>query len=94
LPRNSRTPLRQTVTEHIKATVARKVSANGFRKLKGNGKANGKGKDRSGIMRCRVQGCKNRSKGPRFQYICAAHLEKLSTREIDATVKAWKAKAV
>ena len=35
-------------------------------------------------MRCRVNGCKNRSRGPRFGYICDVHQAKLSKREQQA----------
>ncbi len=34
-------------------------------------------------MRCRYPGCKNRSKGPRFRFLCEEHL-KLPKKEQDA----------
>ena len=43
-------------------------------------------------MRCRVDGCKNRSRGPRFGYICDVHLEKLSKREQQAARDAYNEK--
>src|ERR1700737_4465837 len=32
-------------------------------------------------MRCRVEGCKNMSRGPRFGYICDKHRKELSAKE-------------
>jgi len=43
-------------------------------------------------MRCRVNGCKNRSRGPRFGYICDVHQEKLSKRQQQAARDAWNEK--
>ena len=43
-------------------------------------------------MRCRVEGCKNRSRGPRFGYICDVHQAKLSKREQQAARDAWNEK--
>jgi len=43
-------------------------------------------------MRCRVAGCRNRSKGPRFGFICDDHLKKLSKKQQQAARDAWKAK--
>lgn len=43
-------------------------------------------------MRCRVDGCKNRSRGPRFGYICDLHQGKLSKREQQAARDAWNEK--
>ena len=43
-------------------------------------------------MRCRVGGCKNRSRGPRFGYICDVHLDKLSKRQQQAARDAWNEK--
>ena len=43
-------------------------------------------------MRCRVDGCKNRSRGPRFGYICDTHLEKLNKRQQQAARDAFNEK--
>lgn len=43
-------------------------------------------------MRCRVAGCKNRSRGPRFGYICDIHQEKLTKRQQQAARDAWNEK--
>ena len=45
-------------------------------------------------MSCRVDGCKNRSRGPRFGFICDEHRKKLSKKEQEAARLAWKAKKV
>ena len=43
-------------------------------------------------MSCRVAGCKNRSRGPRFGFICDDHRRKLSKGDQAAAREAWKAK--
>ena len=43
-------------------------------------------------MSCRVAGCKNKSRGPRFGFICDDHLKSLSKKEQVAARDAWKAK--
>ena len=42
-------------------------------------------------MRCRYPGCKNRSKGPRFRFLCADHL-KLPKSEQSAALAKWAKK--
>jgi hypothetical protein len=42
-------------------------------------------------MRCRYPGCKNRSKGPRFRFLCDEHL-KLPKAEQKAALEKWAAK--
>jgi len=42
-------------------------------------------------MRCRFPGCKNRSKGPRFRFLCEQHL-KLPKKEQDAVLAKWSEK--
>jgi hypothetical protein len=44
-------------------------------------------------MRCRVAGCRQMSRGPRFGFICDDHRKKLSKREQAAAREAWNAKA-
>jgi hypothetical protein len=44
-------------------------------------------------MRCRVAGCRQMSRGPRFGFICDEHRKKLSKREQAAAREAWNAKA-
>ena len=62
-----------------------------------NGVAKGKAGRRSNAgrkldMSCRVAGCPNKSKGPRFGFICDDHLKKLGKKEQQAARDAWKAK--
>jgi hypothetical protein len=44
-------------------------------------------------MRCRVAGCKNMSRGPRFGFICDDHRKSLSKKDQQAAREAYKAKA-
>src|SRR3982751_6300439 len=39
-------------------------------------------------MRCHYPGCKNRSKGPRFRFLCEEHL-KLPKKDQDAVLAKW-----
>jgi hypothetical protein len=43
-------------------------------------------------MRCRVGGCRNRSRGPRFGFICDDHRKTLSKKEQQAARDKWKAR--
>ena len=45
-------------------------------------------------MRCRIPGCKNISRGPRFSYICDKHRSELSAKEQRDARKRWKAARV
>ena len=40
-------------------------------------------------MRCHYAGCKNRSKGPRFRYMCEEHM-KLSKRAQIVALDTWR----
>jgi len=42
-------------------------------------------------MSCRHPGCKNRSKGPRFRFLCEEHL-KLPTKKQDDVLAKWAEK--
>ncbi len=42
-------------------------------------------------MRCRVAGCKNMSRGPRFGYICDKHRKQLSAKEQREAREKWNA---
>jgi hypothetical protein len=42
-------------------------------------------------MRCRVEGCKNTSRGPRFGYICDKHRAELSAKEQREAREKWNA---
>jgi len=41
-------------------------------------------------MSCRVQGCKNVSRGPRFGFMCEKHLEELSPKQQREAREKWK----
>jgi hypothetical protein len=41
-------------------------------------------------LHCRVEGCKNMSRGPRFGFICDDHRKKLSAKEQQAARDKWK----
>jgi hypothetical protein len=43
-------------------------------------------------MRCRYPGCKNRSKGPRFRFLCEEHL-KLPKKKQDEVLAKWEARS-
>ena len=43
-------------------------------------------------MSCRVAGCKNVSRGPRFGFMCAKHLKQLSAKQQLEAREKWKAK--
>jgi hypothetical protein len=85
--------------DHAKSVpVAEQKRILAARAAKGAGKvARAKGRGPSKLrgrkidMRCRVAGCKNVSKGPRFGFICAEHLKKLSERELNLARERWRA---
>jgi len=43
-------------------------------------------------MGCRVAGCRNRSKGPRFRFMCEKHIRLPKKKQL-AALQAWKASA-
>jgi hypothetical protein len=58
------------------------------------GKRNGVARRMSGLkrdMRCHYPGCKNRSKGPRFRFLCEEHL-KLPKKKQDEVLAKWAEK--
>jgi hypothetical protein len=65
------------------------VSAGAARGVAGRPKG---GRRRKLDMRCRVAGCKNLSRGPRFGFICDMHRKQLSKKEQSAAREAWNAK--
>ncbi|HXL39494.1 MAG TPA: hypothetical protein VN928_03025 [Myxococcales bacterium] len=52
----------------------------------GTGSRRGAKRGRKRDMRCRYPGCKNRSKGPRFRYLCEEHL-KLPKKTVKAAIE-------
>jgi hypothetical protein len=77
------------LAERFAQIFAERVSA-ALPKAARNGVArNGGGIKRD--MRCRYPGCKNRSKGPRFRFLCEEHL-KLPKKKQDEVLAKWAAK--
>ena len=72
----------QMFAERVAASLPRGTPHNGAAPVPGG---------RRGLkrdMRCRYPGCKNRSKGPRFRYLCEQHL-KLPKKEQGAALAKW-----
>jgi hypothetical protein len=72
----------QIFAERIAATLP-KNGRNGFAKRSGTIKRD---------MRCRYPGCKNKSKGPRFRFLCEEHL-KLPKKKHDEVLAKWAGKS-
>jgi hypothetical protein len=70
--------------------VRERVHANGARKAAPGRRGPPKGRKLD--MHCRYPGCKNRSKGPRFSFLCEEHL-KLPRREVKAAIAKAEARA-
>jgi hypothetical protein len=91
------TPL-DSLLNHLADLIAERVGsrlgAAGTRK--GSAKAGKAGRrstaGRKLDMSCRVEGCKNRSRGPRYGFICEEHLKALSKKQQEAAREAWNAK--
>ena len=76
--------------EHLAQAIAARMGG----KTNGavsTGKRRGPAAGKKLDMSCRVAGCKNQSKGPRFGFMCAEHM-KLPKKEQQAARDAWKAK--
>ena len=78
----------QFFAERIAAALPLGTARDGAAKARGASKLAGHKLD----MRCRYPGCKNRSKGPRFGFLCEEHL-KLPKREVRAAIEKTSAKA-
>ena len=80
------------LARHFAQIVADRVSA--ALPASGRNGRNGSASKLRGLkrdMRCRFPGCKNRSKGPRFRFLCEQHL-KLPKKEQDAVLAKWAEK--
>ncbi len=73
----------------LAAVLAQEIRA---QLVTGKAKATGSRKGTKRDMRCRVAGCKDRSKGPRFGYICEEHIKKLSKAEQRKAREKWNEK--
>ena len=58
--------------------------------VKGRKRRNSAMKGRKLDMSCRVAGCKNPSRGPRFGFMCAKHLKALSPKQQREAREKWK----
>jgi hypothetical protein len=77
----------QFFAERITAALPRATARAGAVRTRGASKLAGRKLD----MRCRYPGCKNRSKGPRFRYLCEEHL-KLPKKKQDEALAKWAEK--
>ena len=90
MPRHSSHPF-DALAERFAQIFAERVSAalpragpNGLARKAGSLKRD---------MSCRYPGCKNRSKGPRFRFLCEEHL-KLPKKKQDEVLAKWAEKNV
>jgi len=78
----------QLFADRIAAALPRGTPRNGAASgARGASKLAGRKLD----MRCRYPGCKNRSKGPRFRFLCDEH-RKLPKKEQEAALAKWAEK--
>ena len=77
----------QFFAKRIAAALPRGTARDGAATARGASKLAGRKLD----MRCRYPGCKNRSKGPRFRYLCEQHL-KLPKKKQDEALAKWAEK--
>ena len=82
-----------TVLDRFLDQIAGEIATRARRQLgAGSGAFRGRGGGQKLDMRCRVDGCKNRSRGPRFGYICDVHQAKLNKKQQQAARDAFNAK--
>lgn len=74
----------QVVADRLAPLLAQAAPRRGPGRPPGSG-AGAKLRGRKLDMRCRYAGCKNKSKGPRFRFLCAEHL-KLPKKEQEAAL--------
>jgi hypothetical protein len=72
----------QMFADRIAASLPRGTPRNGA--APGRGGRLGRKRD----MRCRYPGCKNRSKGPRFRFLCEEHLKLPKKKQDEVLAKA------
>src|SRR5260370_34056403 len=80
----------EIVADRVAAAIPAAAPRRGPGRPPGSG-AGAKLRGRKLDMRCRYPGCKNKSKGPRFRFLCEEHL-KLPKMAQDAALKKWAAK--
>ena len=79
--------LAEVIADRVASIVPRAAPPSSER----NGRRASKLRGRKLDMRCRYPGCKNKSKGPRFRFLCAEHL-KLPKSEQNAALAKWAKK--
>jgi len=82
------------LAEHFAQIFADRISAALPARSARGGARNGAARKLRGRkldMHCRYPGCKNRSKGPRFRYLCEEHL-KLPKKKQDEALAKWAKK--
>jgi len=77
----------QLIAERLQPLLAVPARARNGKSERGPSKLRGRTLD----MRCRYPGCKNKSKGPRFRFLCEEHL-KLPKSAQKAALQKWAAK--
>jgi len=77
------------IAELIAERAARKINESVQRGMRDGARAVSALKGRRLDMRCHYPGCKNRSKGPRFRFMCEQHM-KLSKREQIVALETWR----
>ncbi len=80
----------QVVADRLAPLLAQVAPRRGPGRPPGSG-AGAKLRGRKLDMRCRYPGCKNKSKGPRFRFLCADHLKLPKKDQAEALAK-WAAK--
>jgi hypothetical protein len=90
-PTNGFDEFLDTLADHLAAQVVSrlKLGAPGGSKT---AKATKRRTGRKLEMGCRVEGCTNQSRGPRFGFICNEHRRTLKKSEHAAARAAWNAK--
>ena len=77
------------IAELIAERAATKINESVQRGMHDGARAVSALKGRRLDMRCHYPGCKNRSKGPRFRFMCEQHM-KLSKREQIVALETWR----
>ena len=85
MPRRSSHPF-DALAEHFAKIFAERVVA-ALPKGRRNGVARRPGTIKRD-MRCRYPGCKNKSKGPRFRFLCEEHLKLPKKKQDEVLAKA------
>lgn len=92
MPRSSSHPFDALVERFAQILVDRISAAmpTGSTRRNGNGAARSSRRGMKRDMSCRYLGCKNRSKGPRFRFLCEEHL-RLPKKKQDEMLAKWEA---